>query len=552
MLLGCTGAITGPGEQTREQPQDKDGGALVDDGVAGARAANGMAGASGDVAMSGQGGTGAGANPDACDPALSTGAPVPVRRLSAPQLAATVHDVLGAQAAYPIADETLLGYRSNVTSALDATTARVMLTTAEQIADMAAPSLLGDCTSDCGAALLDELGTRMFRRPLDADTRARFLALYEQGLAAEGTAGGARWLLTAMLQSPRFVYMLEATDDSGRLDAFSIASRLSYALWAGPPDEELLQDAAAGALDDAQGIAAAAERMIDDDKLTRGLNDFVSQWLYLEHLELEASRPDIAELDDATKQALAREPVAMFADHVRRGASLAELLTATETPTEPALASLYGDDLLSTEDDRSRLDPERRIGLLALPGVLAALSHAEQTSPTLRGRAVLAGLLCRPPAPPPPNVNPTLPPSMPGATTRERLEQHFSDDACAGCHAAMDGIGFAFERFDWLGRSRALDNGREIDSSADFEIAGDAISVSGAPDMARALAEREDVAACVARHFSRFAVGVRETDGFECSLADMAAAAQGPRGLRAMLIAYVTSDWFLAPAEEKP
>jgi hypothetical protein len=552
-LLGCTGDIHGAGEGRGAHANGGAGGASAQAGATGSSASGGAGGTSAGAGSGGASGeAGAGASAAACDPALTNGAPVPVRRLTAPQLAATVRDVLGADIAYPINDETLLGYRANTTSALDATTARVMLTTAEQIAAAAAPALLTDpaCEADCGSFLLDALATRMFRRPLDAATRARFAALYAQGETTEGRDGAVRWLLTAMLQSPRFVYMLEASDAGGRLDAYSIASRLSYALWAGPPDEALLEAAAGGALDDAAGVADAAERMIDDPKLTRGLTDFARQWLSLEQLDNTATRPDIAALDEETRAALAREPVELLAQHVRSGATLAELLTATQTPAEPALASIYGDDVLSTEDDLARLDPEKRAGLLALPGVLAALSHAEQTSPTLRGRAVLAGLLCRPPAPPPPEVNPSLPPSMPGATTRERLEAHFSDDSCSGCHASMDGIGFAFERFDWLGRSRELDNGRTINSSSDFEIAGEAISVEGAPDMARALAARADVASCFARHFSRFAIGVRETKDFDCARMAMADAAQGEEGLRGMLIAFVTSEWFLEPVQE--
>jgi hypothetical protein len=289
--------------------------------------------------------------------------------------------------------------------------------------------------------------------------------------------------------------------------------------------------------------------MLDDPKLLRGLEDFASQWLSLDHLDNPSVRPDIAELAADTRAALAREPVAFIAMHLRDGSTLEELLSGTETPAEPALAELYGDDVMSTSGGVTQLDPDKRAGLLTLPGVLAALSHAEQTSPTLRGRAVLANLLCRPPPPPPANVNPTLPPSMPGASTRERLEAHFSDTTCASCHASMDGIGFALERFDWLGRSREQENGRDIDTSADFEIGNEAIAIDGAPDLAHALAGRADVAACVARQLSRFALGVRETDDFDCSVDDLAEIAQGSEGLRGMIIALVNTPWFVKPAQ---
>lgn len=550
---GCTGAISGGGDPSASGgpwgggPNAGFSGNSGPAGVGGA--GEGGAGAGGESgAGSGIGGT---SGADACLDPPEVGATIPVRRLTTTQLDATVADVLGHAVAYPISDETLIGYRANTTSALDTTTARVMLTTAEEIAVAVTPGLLADarCDGDCMSFVLDDLAPRLFRRPLDADTRARFADLHAQGVAAEGEAGGMRWLLTGMLQSPRFVYMLEASTSEGRLDAFSIAARLSYALWAGPPDQELLEAAASGDLDDAAGITAQTERMIADDKLLRGIEDFASQWLSLDHLDNPSVRPDIAALDEATREALAREPVAFIAMHVQGGSTLAELLSGTETPAEPALAELYGDDVLSTAGDLSQLDPEKRAGLLTLPGVLAALSHAEQTSPTLRGRAVLANLLCRPPAPPPANVNPTLPPSVPGASTRERLEAHFSDASCASCHASMDGIGFALEKFDWLGRSRETENDREIDTSADFEIGKEPISIDGAADLAHALSGRNDVAACLARQLSRFALGVRETDDFDCSVEELAEIAQGPEGLRGMIIALVNTPWFVKPAQ---
>jgi hypothetical protein len=290
LAFGCKGAI----ERASDDLADAPGASSGEPGVgatAGSGASGASGGAGGDQAMAG---TSGGAS--ACTGVPEIGAPMPVRRLTAPQLAATVEDVLGEQAAYPLADETLLGYRANTSSALDSTSARLLLTSAEEVAQVAGPKLLADpsCMEDCASHLLDEVARRLFRRPLDAQTRERYAALYEAGVEAEGPAGGVRFLLEGLLQSPRFVYMLEASDAEGRLDGYSIASRLSYALWGGPPDAELLDAAESGELDDDAGISAAADRMIDDPRFLRGLRDFVGQWLGLEHLEHESVRPDVA------------------------------------------------------------------------------------------------------------------------------------------------------------------------------------------------------------------------------------------------------------------
>jgi len=474
-----------------------------------------------------------------------------MRRLTRPQLEATLQDVLGVTPEITLSDETLIGYRANTSGAVDTTSARALMFSAEEVATTVAGRLAAspDCATDCASFILDTIAPRLFRRPLTDATRARFTALYDAGVVEGGPAEGVRWLLEGLVQSPRLLYMLEAETTEGRLDGYSIASRLSYALWGGPPDEALLDAAETGALGTPEGVAAAAEAMIDDARFERGVGEFVGQWLDLEALEDLAARPDVAALAPDTQTALADQPVAYVAAHVRAGSTLSELLTATHTAHRPALDEIYGDDILSVDGDVVHLDPTRRAGLMTLPGVLAALSHASETSPTLRGRFVLANVLCTPPPPPPAGVNPTLPPPMPGATTRERLEAHFSDPSCAGCHAAMDGIGFTFEKLDWLGQSRELEEGRPIDTTAEFAIAGDDVSVDGAAELAAELAGRSQVAECMARHLSRFAVGALENDDFACTIADLGEIAEGPTGLRGMFVAYVTSSWFLEPGQ---
>jgi len=473
-----------------------------------------------------------------------------MRRLTRSQIEATVYDVLAVEAEFPVADETLIGYRSNTSTGLDTTTARTLMLAAEATAAAAAPTLSRDwsCLMDCRTWLLDTVAVQILRRPLDAETRARFGALYDAGVAAEEAEGGIRWFLSGLLQSSRFLYALEAPNSEGRLDGYSIASRLSYSLWGGPPDTALIEAARSGVLGTTEGISTEAERMIDDPRFARGLGEFVDQWLDLDHLDEEASRPDFHALPEETRYAMRHEPVEYVASHIRAGSTIQDLLTSTETRAEPALDPIYGDDILSIDGEVANLDPSRRAGLLTLPGVLAALAHAEVTSPTLRGRAILANLLCNPPPPPPAGVPTTLPPALPGATTRQRLEAHFTNPSCAGCHAPMDGMGFTFERYDWLGRSREFDNGQPIDTTAEFEIAPrETVSVVDAPDLAGVLSGRREVAECVARHFSRFAVGVRETSDFDCTVQTLADAAEGPTGLRGMVLAYVTSAWFIEP-----
>ena len=97
-------------------------------------------------------------------------------------------------------------------------------------------------------------------------------------------------------------------------------------------------------------------------------------------------------------------------------------------------------------------------GLLGHGSILTVTSHADRTSPVVRGKWILENLLGTPPPPPPPNV----PPLDEGEgvaprTMRERMEQHRRNPACASCHKIMDPIGLALENFDAVGAWRTTD-----------------------------------------------------------------------------------------------
>jgi hypothetical protein len=491
--------------------------------------------------------------PEICELPTS-GAPVPLRRLTASQLSATVGDVLGVAVTYPISDETLLGYRANTRIDMDATTARSILFAAEEVASFLAPraTRLAECTPDgCDDWVLDFAGPRLFRRPIPESERAPFRAVYDAGFEAGGHAEAVRWLLEAMLQSPRFLYQLEQGDEDGRLDGYSLAARLSYALWGGPPDDALLAYAESGELGTPEGIRVAVEAMVQDPRFERGVGEFVAQWLALESLLVVEERPDILDLPFATRQALQSEPRRYVARAVREGHTVAELLTVAETPTEPALADLYFADIVSGDEELTQLDPARRGGVLTLPGVQAALSHAHETSPSRRGRVVLANIICRPPAPPPDDVVPSLPPASEGQTTRERFEAHFDNDSCAGCHETMDGIGFTFEGYDHFGATRFTDNGHPIDSTGSFLLLGRQIDVDNAVELGAELGDLPEVADCVARHWARFSMGIPDQRDAECLLDEVAVVAQAEGGLREMMVALATSDWFRRLPQEE-
>jgi hypothetical protein len=125
--------------------------------------------------------------------------------------------------------------------------------------------------------------------------------------------------------------------------------------------------------------------------------------------------------------------------------------------------------------------------------VLTLTSHANRTSPVLRGKWVMEVLLGSPPPPPPPGV-PDLDKTAEAKegrmlTTRERMEMHRENPQCRSCHQFMDPIGLALDNFDVTGQWRIRENGAALDTRGDFY---DGTPVSNPAELQKALLKRPE------------------------------------------------------------
>jgi hypothetical protein len=131
------------------------------------------------------------------------------------------------------------------------------------------------------------------------------------------------------------------------------------------------------------------------------------------------------------------------------------------------------------------------MGLFGHASILTLTSHANRTSPVLRGKWVMEVLLGTPPPPPPPGV-PDLEETE-GAkdgrflTTRERMELHRANAVCRSCHQYMDPIGLALDNFDVTGQWRIRENGISLDTRGELY---DGTPVSNPAELQQALLER--------------------------------------------------------------
>lgn len=349
----------------------------------------------------------------------------------------------------------------------------------------------------CAEEILSRMGAKAYRRPLTEVDLGALRTFYRDGAERGGFEEGIGMALQAMLASPDFVFRFEEPPEdfkegeSYRISDLALASRLSFFLWGTPPDAELVevarQDELSGRLEE------QVHRMLADSRSEALGTRFAAQWLRLQ--DLENVHPDRLMYPDFHQQladAMQRETELFFYSLVREDRSLFDLFGADYTYVNERLAKHYGiPGVVGSRFRRVELADDRRRGLLGHGSVLTLTSHANRTSPVLRGKWVMEVLLGTPPPPPPPGI-PDLDQTQSSSggrmlTTRERMEMHRSNPACSSCHKFMDPIGLALDNFDVTGKWRIRENGMPLDTQGELY---DGTPVTSPKDLRQALLER--------------------------------------------------------------
>ncbi len=492
----------------------------------------------------------------------------PLRRLTRWEYNQTVHDLLGdttAPANGFVPEAIQFGFDNG---ALGATLSAVVVEQYEKAAnDLAAgavldlPGLMGcdpAVTGEdaCAAAFMERFAKRAFRRPLTADESARLAGFYAQTRASQTFPKTIEMVVSAVLQSPHFLYRIElgmpdpASEAAVRLSDYEVASRLSYLFWGSMPDDELLAAAESGALSDAQQIKVQAERMLDDDRGARAIKNFYEQWSGARDLgKIERSTPYSPEI-----AALQQAELGLFADDVVRNQDgrFETLMTSPVTFLNDDLATFYGLPAPgSAEMVRVELDAARYPGIVTRGAPLALLSHPAQPSIVLRGKFILEQVLCQPPPPPPCNADTSLPAIDPTATAREQLETKTSVEPCNGCHTVINPPGFAFDHFDELGRWRDDEHGLAIDTTGTLAGTDAAGPFSGHTELLGRLSTSQEARTCMVKHWFRYAFGRDMTEADSCTVDDVELVfVESDGNLRELLLSLTQTDAFLYRTRE--
>lgn len=303
--------------------------------------------------------------------------------------------------------------------------------------------------------LLASFLPKAFRRPVDDETRAAYVALVQaRSVAGDCFETAMRYAYRAALTSPDFLYHVEP---EGPLDDHALASRLSYFLWNSTPDESLLALADGGKLQDEAALREQAKRMLADRRSERLVEDFLGQWLDLR--KIAANDPDrtlYPEFSAYLQDSMLAESRAYFRELLAQDLPATYLVRSNFVTINEKLATHYGiEGVAGSTVRRVELPADSpRGGFLAQAAILKVTANGTTTSPVPRGAFVTARILGQPPEPPPPNT-PAIEPDVRGASTiREQLDKHRADASCAVCHKKIDPPGFALESFDVIGGYR--------------------------------------------------------------------------------------------------
>ncbi|HWK51465.1 MAG TPA: DUF1592 domain-containing protein, partial [Steroidobacter sp.] len=377
------------------------------------------------------------------------------------------------------------------------------------------PAATDSADPECARTFLSQVGPLLYRRPVPPE---RLEALIDEANAAAASLKdfyqGLSVAIEGLLLSPSVLLVAEQSEPdpdrpgAQRLEAYSLATRLSLFLWNAAPDAQLLKAAESGELHTRKGLEREVDRMLASPRLETGVRALFDDMFAFEQFATLAKDNLIYPIFSGETAVDAREQTLRTAvDHlITRRQDYRDLFTTRQTFMSPSLAPIYQVPAPGpgwTPFEFAADSP--RAGLLTQISFLALHSHPGRSSATMRGKALREVFLCQVVPKPPPNVdfsaiqNPD--PNI--KTARERVNFHLQDPGCAGCHRITDPMGLTMEAFDGSGGFRHTENDAPIDTSGNL----DGVEFTDAAGLGEALRDNPQLPWCMVRRAFAYGTG---------------------------------------------
>ena len=354
--------------------------------------------------------------------------------------------------------------------------------------------------------IIRSFASRAFRRPVTKSEEENLYRVWQESFAdSDDFQNSIKDTLLVVLTSPQFLFMIEnsSSPKAEEIEAYELASKLSYFLWNAAPDDRLLGIAAAGSLHDS--IDSELSRLIDNPQFDQFLQQFATQWLTLDKLAVvETDLKRFRNLTRDMKVHLQQEPVRFLEHLIRHNLPIRNLVSSEFIVANEVTASYYG---LADQTEAGfkfvaiEHKNENLGGLLSQAGIMAGLSDGRESNPVKRGAWFARKIIAEPPDDPPPNV-PDLEQETAHLSLRERLEKHRNQKGCVKCHEGIDPWGLPFEQIDAGG----LLKGEKVDSRSTLP---DKTEVADVNALKNYLIEKriDQVAFSFMKHVATYAIG---------------------------------------------
>lgn len=564
------GSTVGQGGGTSQGGTGTNGGAAPNGGMG---TTNGGVGTTG-----GQGTIAGGSGPVACEgqPVINAKRFV---RLSFSQISTSIRSIFGATLADQVDTTALIGTKATEPRAFPPLAAGAEGSTIvpqiwqnlDKIAAQTGTYTLANlnAVTACGAAPTDACATmfintfaqKVFRRPLTAAEKTSLTQLYNEVKGFYTTIPEAiQHAVYGIMQAPWFVYRTElgaSKDQAGVLTHYELASSLSYYLTDGPPDQALLDAAAASKLGTKAELLAQATRILGTPVARKNLESALV--VYFKVDEVLGSVAVDPLFTNGLKSAAYTESERFIAANLWSG-PLAGLLTSKKTQINQALATIYG--ITTFPPAGVMLDanmfapvdlPANRAGILTQVAFLAAKSRQEEASVVGRGLQINAALMCakNPPFPEDQATKDAITAagvSLANATEREKADYRAKTVPCLGCHTNIDPYGLVLENYDLIGRYQTTDHaGRPVNTALTLPPGAGSLAVTDAVDMATKLASGNAFVSCVAKNMINWALmeGSSLTPGSCAAQGVVAAFNAGDKSFSKLLSEVAASDAFM-------
>lgn len=367
----------------------------------------------------------------------------------------------------------------------------------------------------CASTFVEQFGRRLFRRPVTAAEKERYLAFFDTTKAATDFKTAIKWITAGLVQSPNAVFRSEVgtvVNGARVLSAYEQASELAYTFTGSTPSDELLTKAASGNLGD---LVVTAKSLLATPSGQRVVQRFFEGYLDYPRVAAISKTNITAPAFSSVSQAMVQETNKFIEEVIlNKGGGLKQLLTANTSNPSKDLATYYGFPTPSADYASITRPAGKGIGVLAQGAFLASHANSDASSPTQRGLFPYYRLLCQPKLTAPPDV-PNISVAAQTNTTRERYEiAHISaGTSCPVCHKKFDPIGFAFEHFDEGGRYRDMQGGEAIDSAASVPgpDGNPIFSFKTQEELVTGLTELPVVYQCFSAYMAAYAFGTTES-----------------------------------------